>query len=348
MAGSVTADLSIATPPYHLPESILFAYPTRMSASWEILPEKIIKEPLDADPGEIRVVVSHGTSRETRNRSKNPLRWLAARSTLKLSDQFIYDARFETDGNIAHQIQYVAAPVLLARQSLAPVLGAEPEIHVILRSGASGMSQEIHRILGIPVILSDARVEAQIVNVSHESCLTNVALLPEIFRDRRLGDPIADLPEKVFIARKTTRFLLNDAEISQLLESRGFRKYYFEEIPVAQQWQIVANARQIVAVHGAALASLAFNQRGLTHKPGDRRGLQLIELFSPGYQVDLYRRFAAVLNAHWCAVRGKITPQVVRDLDEKGLARSHEKSPFAIDPGTLEMALDYSEQRSSQ
>jgi hypothetical protein len=60
----------------------------------------------------------------------------------------------------------------------------------------------------------------------------------------------------------------------------------------------MANARQIVAVHGAALASLAFNQRGLAHKPGDLRGMQLIELFGPGYQVELYRRITVVLNAH--------------------------------------------------
>jgi len=158
-----------------------------------------------------------------------------------------------------------------------------------------------------------------------------------------MRDPILDLPEKVFIARKFTRFLLNEDEITQFLESRGFTKYYFEDIPVSQQWQILANARQVVAIHGAALAAMAFNQRGLARKPGDLSGFQLIELFGPGYQVDVYRRFAAILNAHWCAVRGKITVKVLRDLDERGLSRSHEKSPFVIDPGTVEMALDYSD-----
>jgi hypothetical protein len=282
-------------------------------------------------------------------------------STLPLGEKLIFDGRFTTDGNMAHQIEHVVAQVLLARQSLAGILGTDPEIHVILRSRASPMGREIYRILGIPVILSDARIEGQIVRCScpptttriggkflQDTTATIMGLYPEIFRSTRIGDPPRNSSEKVFIARKSTRFLLNENEITQLLEGRGFRKYYFEEIPVLEQWQIMANARQIVAIHGAALAAMVFNRHGLARKPGDLAGLQLIELFGPGYQVNSYRHYAAVMNAHWCAVRGRITPKAVRDLDERGLARSHALKPFAIDPETLEMALEYSAAHCSQ
>jgi hypothetical protein len=360
MAGTATTELSVPTPPYHVPESILFAYPTRLSASWEVRPEKIIKDSLDVDRGEIRIQVKEETTQERCGRSKNPLRWVRGHSNLRLPDKLVFDGRFETDKNIAHVMREVVARVLLARKSLAPVLGFEPEIHVILRAGASRMSQEIHRIIGIPVILSDARVDARIVRVVrscvptrlggrvlHTSSLSIVALFPEIFREIELGPTVSDLPEKVFISRRSTRALQNEKEVWQLLEGRGFRKYYFEDVPVAEQLQVVANARQVVAIHGAALGAIVFNKRGVAPVAEGRGGVQLIELFGPGYLVDYYRHCAAVMNARWCAVRGKITSEVLRDLDERGLSRAHEKSPFAIDPETLEMALEYSASRAS-
>jgi hypothetical protein len=68
----------------------------------------------------------------------------------------------------------------------------------------------------------------------------------------------------------------------------------------------------------------------------------VIEVFGAGYSVDMYRRYAAVMNGHWCGVRGQITPEIIRDLDMKSEARAHQASSFRIDPETLEMALEYS------
>ena len=73
-----------------------------------------------------------------------------------------------------------------------------------------------------------------------------------------------------------------------------------DDIPINEQWQVVANARQIVAIHGEALAAIVSDRRGLARRHGDLGGVQVIELFGPGHQVDYYRRCAAVMNAHWC------------------------------------------------
>jgi hypothetical protein len=62
----------------------------------------------------------------------------------------------------------------------------------------------------------------------------------------------------------------------------------------------------------------------------------------------MYRRYAAVLNAHWCGVRGQITPEIVRDLDVKGNARAHQASSFRVDPETLKLALDFSANAAAQ
>ncbi len=354
-------ELTVPAPPYHVAESMLFAHPTRMADAWNPLPERILQPAYDVDGGEIRIEVNQGVAAATPLRSRNPFRRPRPAPAVDLADKFVFDGRFETDKNVAHQIDNVAAPLLLAKKSLAAILGEEPEIHIVLRAEAGRLGREIHRLLGTPVVLSDGPVQGRIVRVSHPFTAVRcegkivhkanpaiVSLFPEIYYKPFVGDSTPDLSEKVFIARKSTRFLINDAEISSLLTGRGFKKYYFEDIPMSQQWEVVAHARQIVSIHGAALATLVFNHRGRARKPGDLGGLQVIELFGPGYRVDGFRRSSAALNSQWCAVRGKITPDVVRDLDVKRLPRSHEKSSFSVDPGCVEMALEYSERRATQ
>lgn len=338
---------------------MIFTHSTRLGDSWTPAPEMIVKPALDVDAGEIRIEVDSQATCNKRPRTKNPRRWLGSLSTLRMHDKFVFDARFENTHNMAHQMMDVIAPVVLARKTLSTMLGEDAQIHVILRPEAPSRIRQSFRILGIPVVPTHARIEARFVRIScpftatrcdgkilHKTSIPVIGLFPEIFRETSLGDPIPNLPEKVFIARKNSRFLLNESEISQLLEDHGFRKYYFEDIPVSEQWQVMANARQIVSIHGAAMASLVFNKHGQTVQPGDVHGLQIIELFGAGYQADLFRRYAAVLNAHWCAARGKITPKIVYDLDTRGLPRSHEGSPFLLDVKSLEMALKYSQEHA--
>jgi hypothetical protein len=149
-------------------------------------------------------------------------------------------------------------------------LGRDVEIHLILRSGASRFAQELHRLLGIPVIMTDARVEATIVHISWTRVDTRVegrvvhrgganatdGLLPEIFDGFQNGAGTAGTPEKIYVSGKVSRTVSNEPEITDLLESRGFQKVSFEDIPVSEQWRVFGNAREIVSIHGAAMAFL--------------------------------------------------------------------------------------------
>src|SRR5262249_25954966 len=141
----------------------------------------------------------------------------------------------------------------------------------------------------------------------------------------------AHTPERVFLSRKGPRSLLNEAEVAALLERYGFRKVYFEDIPIAEQWSIARNARVVVGLHGAALASLVFNRGGVT----------LVELFHPGYVVDMYRHLTNVVGGTWVGVTGQMPGNLVRELDEKGNARSFAAASTRIDPGALERALRF-------
>src|SRR5205823_2872603 len=123
--------------------------------------------------------------------------------------------------------------------------------------------------------------------------------------------------------------LLNEAEAEGVLQKYGFHKVYFEDIPMAEQWSIARNARVVVGLHGAALASLVFNRRGVT----------LVELFHPGYVVDMYRHLCNAVGGTWVGITGQMPPNLIRDLDEKGDARSFAAASTRIAPETLELAL---------
>ena len=311
---------------------------------------------MTVDPGEIVIRVTRGCTSDFAEprRTRNPAVMLRRRRTISMPDRYIYDAHHDTDGNIAHQIHNLAPWVLLAKQELAAATGRDVEIHFILRANPMPYTLELHRMLGFPVITTDARVEGRIVHFSSMPVDTHVdgrimggarptdALLPEIYEPYRDPAGCDGSPEKIYVSRRGSRSVINERKITHLLEARGFETVYFEGIPVSEQRRLFGNAREIVGIHGAALAFLAFNGNGLARPRGDLNGLRLIEIFPAGYSISMYRRHAAIMNAHWCAVRGQIASEVVRDLDERSLPRADEKTPFRIDPLSLEMALDYS------
>ncbi|MBD0308749.1 MAG: hypothetical protein ICV80_11675, partial [Microcoleus sp. T1-bin1] len=81
----------------------------------------------------------------------------------------------------------------------------------------------------------------------------------------------------------------------------------------------------------AALSSLVFNSNTV----------KLIELFHPGYVIDMYRNMANAVGGTWCGVSGQITEDVIGKLDFKQQARAFAESRTQIDINSLRMALEY-------
>jgi hypothetical protein len=113
-------------------------------------------------------------------------------------------------------------------------------------------------------------------------------------------------------------------------------------MPIRKQWSLVKNAREVVAIHGASMHALAFNRHGLARQSGDLSGLKVIEIFPSSYCSDYFRRLACVMNAHWCAVRGQITVDVVRELEVNQDPKAQAFTDFHVDLETLALALDFS------
>jgi hypothetical protein len=260
---------------------------------------------------------------------------------------------------MGHYLVGVIPIILAAKNRISAELSQEIDIHVIVREKPNPMVLQIFEAIGIPLIATEAKVLGRIVQTKpkpvetwldgklwHTGGYPMGGLLPEIYEpiQSRFQVDQGSTPEKIFISRKHGRLLENEQEISDLLAAHGFQKCYFEldELPVLRQWQIIAGARDIVAIHGAGMTSMTFNPNGFAQPRGDLSGLRIIELHGAGFFVDFNRRLAAIMNAHWCGVRGRITPQIVRDLDERDKRQAHHQSSFHIDPKTLEMALKYS------
>jgi hypothetical protein len=355
-------EFSIDLPPFQLPSSMTFAHRTRLSDSWLPSPERILQPEMQFTLTPVRVRVFEGSTAELGIplKTRNPMRWLRQWGALDRSGSYLYDCRGQSP-NMGHYIVYDAPLVLMLRARLSELLDEDVQVHVILKEGVSEMVRQIFAELGLPVILTDARVSGRILEIRqpekgeawsegrfcHHVGISLMSHLPEVYRDYDFA--VGGGPEKIFVSRKRSRTISNEDEIAELLAGRGYRRVYFEldELPVREQWRIMAGAREIVGIHGAGLTSVVFNKHGLARPPGDRSGLRLVELFGAGYFVKFTRALMANMNGHWCGVRGEITPELVRDLDQRGRARSHQASSFHVDPEALELALNYSAAASS-
>jgi hypothetical protein len=328
--------------------SMMFAYPTHASDVYTPVIERIyVPErhfpPVDVD---IKVSARHTGVRHTGSLKGKVYRSLSSfledRSSVDLSGKFIFDARFDTEKNIGHIIENILTPVLFAQQQLSEYLNQSIKIHVILKKGASEVARQAYELLSIPTICTDNDIYGYVVDVSKH---TLFGALPQLFNIDFTGyNPTT--PERVFIPRRGSRQIINNDEVRQFLEARGFTTYYFEDLTHSEKWSIVKNAKVAVVNHGAGTANFVFNRRGLESPQIPGSGLHLIEIFSPNYtMLPGYNRLAKLFNGKWCAVRGQISPETIRFLDFNNKPRNSLKSPikdpFRVDLKSLELALEY-------
>lgn len=327
--------------------SMMFAYPTCLADVYTPAIEHIYLP-------EIRYPSLNATVKIAPGQSTMPaksLKWklyqtlttgVKKRPTQDLSTRFIFDARFDTDKNIAHILENICTPVLFARQLLSAHLNQKVDILIVLKANVSLMARQIYEALDLPIYCTNDPVYGNLVQVSNFGSL--LAIQPELF-NVHIKNYNHATPERVLISRRGTRQLINEAEVIQFLEAQGFTTYYFEDLSLSEKWSIVRNAKVAVAVHGAGTGHFIFNRQGLESLEPDR-GLRLIELFSANFTIHTYRHLSATLNGKWCAVRGQIMPETIRSLDfnqNRNVLKSPIKDPFKVDLKSLQLALDYLE-----
>ena len=223
------------------------------------------------------------------------------------------------DGNYYHFLMDVIVKLGVLEQTPSIPM---PERWYASVSGPP-FQREALELAGIP---ADSIVDA----VEHPHVQADVLVVPappamsevnppwavQWLRDRLL--PQVDLSgprQRIYVTRgpsANNRTVLNDGEVTALLESRGFVLIDPGTMTVAEQIRAFANAEVIVATHGAALANLTFASPGAT----------VIELFPAGCLLPDYWRLVSgipgvnyrYLTAHGRRPGAAGRPIIVRDI----------------------------------
>ena len=143
-----------------------------------------------------------------------------------------------------------------------------------------------------------------------------VAFLRQMFAPE-MGSA-AGFQRKIYVlrARSAQRRIRNDAQVRRCLEDRGFVTIALEDLSLADQVRLFANADAIVAPHGAGLANLAFC----------RPETRVIELFASRYTPRYYEYLATMLGLDYAA------------LVEGGCAHGQRSGHFAAEDMNVDIA----------
>lgn len=241
----------------------------------------------------------------------------------------MYDVRAVEPNNVAHLLLGILPLGLHA----ADVLGGE--MTCVFRD-VRGPHRELLDVLGVKATFTSRRLAGRMVRVRGTRGLSahdlldvfdvpNITFVPTIYD--RFAFPSWG-PDRIFIARRGQRSLLNQAEVERILGSRGYETVFMEDHPVVDQLGLASHARHVVAVHGAGMASLVMN-----------RGLEsVIELLPPNVYHDLYpiclsdrvKRYVLLMPEFDERIQHCDWPEIL----------SHKSAPFAADLQALERALD--------
>jgi capsular polysaccharide biosynthesis protein len=105
--------------------------------------------------------------------------------------------------------------------------------------------------------------------------------------------PLRPAGRKIYISRRdsTSRRILNEAEIETRLQALGFECLCLGGMPVLEQLRAFAEARVVVAAHGASLTNIAFSSAGSS----------MVEIFPEDFYFECYQELAAKVGvtASW-------------------------------------------------
>ena len=158
-----------------------------------------------------------------------------------------------------------------------------------------------------------------------------------------MSEPEKSLPRRVFISRRDSRRLANEAEIITHLGARDITTLYAEDLAPKDQFRLLAQADLVVAIHGAALAPLLY-------RPPTAPPATVVELLPVGHVTLVWRVLAQQVGCRWIGVRGRIEPKHINgglyDLKRPFLRFSLDD--FIVDPASIDRALELTAERTEE
>jgi hypothetical protein len=249
---------------------------------------------------------------------------------LDLGQRLAYDARWLSTDNVAHVLQHHVSSLALAKLKL----GLRPgDCIVVLQKNAPALGRRLFETLGFETVETYRPVRGTFVRILQANPYEPYRLLHLV---STLAPPNIKpgSANKVYIPRRGTRRIVNQHEIDAIAAEAGFEKVYMEDLSVPDQFGLMRSCGTLLAIHGAALGYLCMRSPALGSPP-----LSLIEIFSPGLVVDVYRRTAAALNGHWRGICGTVDSSFVKTVQESRTPKSAAFRDFHLDPAALTACL---------
>jgi hypothetical protein len=173
------------------------------------------------------------------------------------------------------------------------VMAALCEIHGLTEANFFfPTSREILEIAGMFSFFSDQRMQTMHpAQMAHPQSLTHLRTLAE-----RIPGPKGNI-ERLFISRNDAHFrrISNEAELSEIATSRGYRTVELAKMPIEAQFSAFRNARRIVGAHGMGFSHLLVCEK----QPA------ILELFHPKRGTDAYALLAKAYGMEYRHMVGR-------------------------------------------
>jgi capsular polysaccharide biosynthesis protein len=170
-----------------------------------------------------------------------------------------------TGGNYFHWLFEAVPRWLLAREHIdADTQLLVPQIGPVERSALLAAGVPDDRITTVP---DRTLLKVPELILVPRGMRGSVQILPSAARAlRAVAAPVANPCERLFISRSAAsrRKIINEEQVSALLQDHGFRSVRTEEMNVQQQIDLFSRAHVVLGLHGAGLANAVFAPAGAT------------------------------------------------------------------------------------
>lgn len=241
----------------------------------------------------------------------------------------MFDVRSFEPNNVAHLLLEILPLCLFVRE----VLGEEAQY---VFGKVHGPFRDLIDLFRLDALVTHRQVAGDMVRVRGTRGLAAYDLLglfdcpaitffPHVYDSWSFSPPHRS--EKLFLARRGPRALVNQAEVEAFLARRGFETVYMEDYPVSEQLGLASQARHVVGVHGAAMASLVLNPALDS----------VVELLPP----HVYHQFYPVCLDARVRRYALLLPEFDETVVHSGwpTLQAYKNEPFQVDMPSLERAL---------
>ena len=212
------------------------------------------------------------------------------------------------------------------------------DVVFVVSADTPDYAQALFRAFGFEVHASDANVSGALLKMTPFKFRFRPYGVP-FLRKRALQLGLVSDPNpksgRLYIARVGRRTATNEADVSKVLEQRGFERVLAEDLTIEEQIRRIAGAEIIFAMHGAAMGFMQLRDPA-------QAGV-VIETCSVGYTSNWARAIASRAGDTWFGMQGKWDPKHVTDLLQGAPPRTHEAASYELSVPMVEQAVTLAE-----